>query len=31
MLAAGLDNGASKVVGIEKERKYLEVVKKRVG
>ncbi len=31
MLAAGLDNGASKVIGIEKERKYLNVAKKRVG
>lgn len=31
MLAAGLDNGASKVVDIEKERKYLEVAKRRVG
>jgi DNA modification methylase len=30
MLAAGLDNGASKVIGIEKERKYLDVAKKRV-
>ena len=31
MLAAGLDTGASKVIGIEKERKNLNVAKKRVG
>jgi DNA modification methylase len=31
MLAAGLDFGASKVIGVEKERKYLRIAKKRVG
>ena len=31
MLAAGLEHGASKVIGIEKERKFLKVAKKRVG
>jgi hypothetical protein len=30
MLLAGLDQGASKVIGIEKERKYLTTAKKRV-
>ena len=30
MLAAGLDCGASKDIGIEKKRKYLNVAKKRV-
>jgi DNA modification methylase len=31
MLLAGLDCGASKVIGIEKEAKYLRTAKKRVG
>ena len=31
MLLAGLDCGASKVIGIEKEKKYLKTAKKRVG
>lgn len=30
MLAAGLDHGASKVIGIERERKYLEIARKRI-
>ena len=30
MLAAGLDFGASKVIGIEKQRKYLKIAEKRV-
>ena len=30
MLAAGLDAGAKKVIGIEKEKKYLTTAKKRV-
>jgi hypothetical protein len=30
MLAAGLDNGASRVIGIDKERKYLRMATKRV-
>jgi DNA modification methylase len=30
MLAAGLDYGASKVIGIEKEKKYLEIARKRI-
>lgn len=30
MLAGGLGNGCSKVIGIEKERTYLDVAKKRV-
>jgi hypothetical protein len=30
MLVAGLDHGASKVIGIEKEAKYLKTAKKRV-
>ena len=30
MLAAGLDNGASKVVGIDKEAKYLKMAAKRI-
>ena len=30
MLAAGLDNGASKVIGIDKEAKYLKMATKRV-
>jgi DNA methylase len=29
-LAAGLDFGASKVIGIDKERKYLQIVRKRI-
>ena len=29
-LAAGLDNGASKVIGIDKEAKYLKMAAKRV-
>ena len=31
MLAAGLDFGASQVVGIERQRKYLKIAEKRVG
>ncbi len=30
MLAAGLDNGASKVMGIEREKKYLEIARRRI-
>lgn len=30
MLAAGLDFGASKVIGIEKERRYIKVAEKRL-
>ena len=30
MLAAGLNNGASKVIGIDREKKYLEIAKKRI-
>jgi DNA modification methylase len=30
ILAAGLDHGASKVIGIEKEKKYLATAKKRI-
>ena len=30
MLAAGLDFGASRVIGIEQEKKYLAVAKKRI-
>ena len=30
MLAAGLDHGASKVIGIEKEKKYLAITKRRI-
>ena len=30
MLAAGLDNGASQVIGIEKQKKYLTIAKKRI-
>lgn len=30
MLAAGLDFGASKVIGIEKEKKYLKIAAKRI-
>jgi DNA modification methylase len=30
MLAAGLDFGASRVIGVEKERKYLRMAEKRV-
>jgi DNA modification methylase len=30
MLAAALDFGASRVVGIEKEKKYLDIAKKRI-
>ena len=29
-LAAGLDNGASKVIGIDKEKKYIKMAAKRV-
>jgi len=29
-LAAGLDNGASKVIGIDREKKYLKMAAKRV-
>jgi len=31
MLLAGLDEGASKVVGIEREKKYLEIARRRIG
>lgn len=31
MLAAGLDFGVSKVIGIEKEKKHLRIAEKRVG
>ena len=31
MLAAGLDHGASKVIGIERQAKYLKIAKKRIG
>ena len=30
MLVAGLDQGASKVIGIEREKKYLEIARKRI-
>jgi DNA modification methylase len=30
MLQAGLDNGASKVIGIEKEAKYVKIARKRI-
>lgn len=30
MLAAGLDHGASKVIGIEKERRYLKTAERRI-
>ena len=30
MLQAGLDNGASKVIGIEKEKKYLQIANRRI-
>jgi 23S rRNA G2069 N7-methylase RlmK/C1962 C5-methylase RlmI len=30
MLLAGLDHGASKVVGIDKEAKYLRVARRRI-
>jgi hypothetical protein len=30
MLAAGLDCGASKVIGLDKEAKYLEIARRRV-
>lgn len=30
MLAAGLDHGASKVIGIDKEKKYLAIAKRRI-
>ena len=30
MLVAGLDHGASKVIGIEKEAKYLKSARKRI-
>ena len=30
MLAAGLDFGASQVIGIEREKKYLDIAKKRI-
>ncbi len=30
MLAAGLDHGASKVIGIDREKKYLAIAKRRV-
>jgi hypothetical protein len=31
MLVAGLDFGASQVIGIEREKRYLPVAEKRVG
>lgn len=31
MLAAGLDFGASQVIGIEQQKKYLKIAEKRVG
>jgi hypothetical protein len=30
MLAAGLDFGASKMIGIEKEKKYIKIAEKRI-
>ena len=30
MLAAGLDHGASKVIGIDREKKYIEIAKRRI-
>jgi site-specific DNA-methyltransferase (adenine-specific) len=30
MLAAGLDFGASKVIGIEQQKKYLKIAEKRI-
>jgi DNA modification methylase len=30
MLAAGLDFGASQVIGIEKEKGYVEIIRRRV-
>ena len=30
MLAAGLEHGASKVIGIDREKKYLAIAKRRV-
>jgi len=30
MLQAGLDNGASSVIGVEKMKKYLTIAKKRI-
>jgi len=30
MLVAGLDHGASRVIGIEKEKKYLAIAKRRI-
>jgi len=30
MLQAGLDHGASKVIGIEKEKKYLQIANRRI-
>jgi DNA modification methylase len=30
MLASGLDHGASKVIGIDREKKYLAIAKKRI-
>jgi predicted O-methyltransferase YrrM len=30
MLLAGLDHGASKVIGIEREKKYLAIAKRRI-
>lgn len=30
MLQAGLDHGASKVIGIEREKKYVEIAKRRI-
>ena len=30
MLVAGLDHGASKAIGIDKEKKYLAIAKRRI-
>ena len=30
MLAAGLDFGASQVIGIEQEKRYIDIAKKRI-
>jgi 23S rRNA G2069 N7-methylase RlmK/C1962 C5-methylase RlmI len=30
MLLAGLDHGASKVIGIDREKKYLQIAKRRI-
>jgi len=31
MLVAGLDQGASRVIGIDREKKYLAIAKRRIG